>query len=336
MASLRLALRLSREASEAPAPAPQVQEDEPPARPKKKKPSKRKPKPAAARPKARSRKPPATAVGGGTLERLPWELLGAVAKFLSVEAAARWRGCGRSSAAGVGALWGEDRPELCAGELSAQISRIACTSAEDEEALWAHPHNTLCQVCGNGGRVVACAYCNLVWHAGCLAEAAAAGDKWRCPECVADQTAPVIGATSAFVRRRGDGLELVVGGGYHFSSFTPNGSRYVASLSQSAAAWRRTSHEDAPPAGFSASDALASNGSVRCFARYGNGERTEGPAWDAVDAPPLVAAAGAGGLRRAGRWMTAGAASMAGGRRDSWRRRAPRVEAGAKVYASRG
>ena len=95
------------------------------------------------------------------------------------------------------------------------------------------------------------------------------------------------------MRRRGDDLELVVGGGYHFSSFTPNGSRYVASLSQSAAAWRRTSHEDAPPAGFSASDALASNGSVRCFARYGNGERTEGPAWDAVDAPPQVAAAGA-------------------------------------------
>ena len=108
MASLRLALRLSREASEAPAPAPQVQEDEPPARPKKKKPSKRQPKVAAARPKARSRKPPATAVGGGTLEKLPWELLGAVAKYLTVEDAARWRGCGRSSAAGVGALWGED------------------------------------------------------------------------------------------------------------------------------------------------------------------------------------------------------------------------------------
>ena len=119
MASLRLALRLSREASEAPAPAPQVQQEAPPARPKKKKPSKRKPKPAAARPKARSRKPPATAVGGGTLEKLPWELLGAVAKYLTVEDAARWRGCGRSSAAGVGALWGEDRPELCAGELSA-------------------------------------------------------------------------------------------------------------------------------------------------------------------------------------------------------------------------
>ena len=50
MASLRLALRLSREASEAPAPAPQVQQEAPPARPKKKKPSKRKPKPAAARP----------------------------------------------------------------------------------------------------------------------------------------------------------------------------------------------------------------------------------------------------------------------------------------------
>ncbi len=101
MASLRLALRLSREASEAPAPVPQ--DAPPPARPKKKKPSKRKPKPAAARPKARSRKPPATAVGGGTLERLPWELLGAVAKYLTVEDAARWRGCGRSSAAGVGA-----------------------------------------------------------------------------------------------------------------------------------------------------------------------------------------------------------------------------------------
>ena len=103
-------------------------------------------------------------------------------------------------------LRSEYRPELCAGELSAQITRIACTSAEDEEALWAHPHNTLCQVCGNGGRVVACAYCNLVWHAQCLAEAAAAGEKWRCPECVADQTAPVIGAASAFVRRQNDGM----------------------------------------------------------------------------------------------------------------------------------
>ena len=107
MASLRLALRLSREASEAPAPAPaDAPPDAPPARPKKKKPSKRKPKAAAARPKPRSRKPPATAVGGGTLEKLPWELLGAVAKYLTVEDAARWRGCGRSSAAGVGALWG--------------------------------------------------------------------------------------------------------------------------------------------------------------------------------------------------------------------------------------
>ena len=181
MASLRLALRLSREASEAPAPAPQVQEDAPPAPPQKE-------EAVEAQAEARRRAPESPkpqAAGDGRRRRDPRKAalgaFGAVAKYLTVEDAARWRGCGRSSAAGVGALWGEDRPELCAGELSAQISRLACTSAEDEEALWAHPHNTLCQVCGNGGRVVACAYCNLVWHAQCLAEAAAAGDGRRCP-----------------------------------------------------------------------------------------------------------------------------------------------------------
>eukprot|EP00658_Telonema_sp_P-2_P055823 TRINITY_DN44378_c0_g1_i1.p1 TRINITY_DN44378_c0_g1~~TRINITY_DN44378_c0_g1_i1.p1 ORF type:complete len:174 (-),score=32.26 TRINITY_DN44378_c0_g1_i1:545-1066(-) len=52
-------------------------------------------------------------------------------------------------------------------------------------------HNALCQVCGMGGELLCCDFCNLVFHLECLdppLENVPDG-KWACPEC---QTAPMV------------------------------------------------------------------------------------------------------------------------------------------------
>ena len=102
MASLRLALKLSREASE---PAPEPAAPPPPrARAKKAKKKRGKKAPAAdaaaaaaARIATRAPQRPAGAgdLGGGALSGLPWELLCGVAAFLEIDAGNARRGSPR-------------------------------------------------------------------------------------------------------------------------------------------------------------------------------------------------------------------------------------------------
>jgi hypothetical protein len=46
--------------------------------------------------------------------------------------------------------------------------------------------NDYCQGCGDGGPLVVCSYCPLVWHVDCLPRGFPPGEPepWRCPDCV--------------------------------------------------------------------------------------------------------------------------------------------------------
>ena len=287
---MRLALRLSREASEpasptpAPSPAPANRGRRRAATTKRegsrKKKAAKAPAVEVAAVVVKRRRRPESAVGplgGGRLNALPWELLWGVSTYLEFAAAAVWRGCGTDAARGVEALFGEDRVELARGGTLVATSRALRNGGDADAAVWEHAHNWRCEACGSGGDLLCCDYCNLVFHLRCLGLAEAPEGLWRCPECAADTAAPVIGATAAAARRppadgkNGDASFVAVGG-YHHASFTPNGDAYVCDAAGGRGAWRRETCGESPPAGVSCADcAVAGDGRVRAFARRGDG-----------------------------------------------------------------
>jgi len=89
-----------------------------------------------------------------------------------------------------------------------------------ESLRWNHEHNSLCEICGHGGEILLCDFCNLVYHTQCLQPPlfeVPEGD-WACPSCKKDdKRSPVIG--SAVIKPHNAGLYVT--GGYHLRSFTP-------------------------------------------------------------------------------------------------------------------
>ena len=63
--------------------------------------------------------------------------------------------------------------------------------------LWIGPHNEICEACGDGGELVCCDHCNLVYHLDCVprpetkrrgakARVAIADGPWACPLCAGE------------------------------------------------------------------------------------------------------------------------------------------------------
>mmetsp|Transcript_35697 Transcript_35697/g.47078 ORF Transcript_35697/g.47078 Transcript_35697/m.47078 type:complete len:525 (-) Transcript_35697:259-1833(-) len=99
-------------------------------------------------------------------------------------------------------------------------SLISSDGAITETMRWNHDHNSLCEVCGTGGEILLCDFCNLVYHLGCLQPplfTVPEGD-WACPSCKNDdKRCPVIGSALIHSYKK----KIFLTGGYHIRSFTP-------------------------------------------------------------------------------------------------------------------
>ena len=124
-----------------------------------------------------------------------WRRQGGVAKvrFLTVggvyRAAARYHGQGA-----VEALPPAPAPGSQGGQSAGGVGAAG-------RRKWTAAHNDQCEVCGSGGSLLCCDFCNLVFHLDCLDPPLAAvpeGD-WACPECVAENEA---GAAAAEAKAR--------------------------------------------------------------------------------------------------------------------------------------
>ena len=51
--------------------------------------------------------------------------------------------------------------------------------------LWVNRHNDMCDVCGEGGNLMLCSFCNLAFHPRCLAPPLERipEQEWACPAC---------------------------------------------------------------------------------------------------------------------------------------------------------
>ena len=122
--------------------------------------------------------------------------------------------CGDGGGAAGGYLVGEDVRKLFAGELTfpeqcmqAGLSYVELGSGDDdddvdmlafvddqaeEEGASKATHNTYCEICGAGGCIVPCDYCNCSFHGSCLQPELVLppdGDDFACPSCVSEKRA---------------------------------------------------------------------------------------------------------------------------------------------------
>lgn len=191
----------------------------------------------------------------------------AQAMYADTRAASQWRACGRA-ARRVVALAGSRAPELYCGALLCSSTEIRPGVLEDEHP-WQHGHNYRCERCGRGGELILCDFCNVVYHLSCLEPplAEAPAGLWRCPQCAAERSAPVIGAVAARAVGRG---EFMCTGGYRLSSFTHFSDVYECSYDANSADWTRIETAGAPATGFCGASAAfddASAGTLRVFSR---------------------------------------------------------------------
>lgn len=156
-----------------------------------------------------------------------------------------------------------DRSRRHHGRLAASCAEIRPDVLEDEQT-WAHDHNYRCERCGRGGELILCDFCNVVYHLECLdppLDEAPVG-LWRCPQCAAERSAPVIGAVAA--RMTEDGT-LVCTGGYRLSSFTHSADAYECDWSAENAEWTRSTATDPPPHGFCGASTALVDDRTSCF-----------------------------------------------------------------------
>jgi len=83
--------------------------------------------------------------------------------------------------------------ELGSGDDDSDADMLAFVDGEaEEEGGQQATHNTTCEVCGEGGFIVPCDYCNCSFHGACLQPVLVLppdGDDFACPACVADKRA---------------------------------------------------------------------------------------------------------------------------------------------------
>ena len=122
--------------------------------------------------------------------------------------------CGDGGGAAGGYRVGEEVRKLFAGELTfpeqcmqAGLSYVELGSGDDdddvdmlafvddqaeEEGASKATHNTYCEICGAGGCIVPCDYCNCSFHGSCLQPELVLppdGDDFACPSCVSEKRA---------------------------------------------------------------------------------------------------------------------------------------------------
>ena len=92
-------------------------------------------------------------------------------------------------------MWKPDKQLYCVS-LTQQSSRkvlVAGTLLRVRQERWSGDSNDRCETCDKGGNVVLCDYCNIVYHAACVAPnvpAAVVADPdapWTCPACMRDR-----------------------------------------------------------------------------------------------------------------------------------------------------
>jgi len=83
--------------------------------------------------------------------------------------------------------------ELDSGDDDSDVDMRAFVDGEaEEEGAEKATHNAYCEICGAGGCIVPCDFCNCSFHGSCLQpelELPPEGDDFACPACVADKRA---------------------------------------------------------------------------------------------------------------------------------------------------
>ena len=97
------------------------------------------------------------------------------------DAGARWPqkhcafiGC---NASGDDSAWLESHLEAC------HASSFKALDLVLRMDFSADPHITVCQICGQGGKLLQCSSCPSSWHARCLELASPSSGSFSCPQC---------------------------------------------------------------------------------------------------------------------------------------------------------
>ena len=78
------------------------------------------------------------------------------------------------------------------------LKRKSFSSTEEDEDEDSRQHNDLCETCGEGGELLCCSTCNLVFHMGCTRPKVACmpDDDWSCAFCIASGDSVAFANTS--------------------------------------------------------------------------------------------------------------------------------------------